>query len=261
MAAEAESGTVSATVRLFREGDVAGPTEVASRLANRDGSFQFCGLAVPGKYRVVVDMGGYDRVASEFDLSLATPRRPRLEIFPQSRRAAQKEAGADSLAGYDELLERFSEPGLCSGGRGAKASYRLVWIRDEDPPLVLEVRFEKDGSITAERQTLALASGVIESSGKIDLVALHKARGGGSFVASRVRSQAEDLFWDESFRLDLAEEADLAAGSFWVAEGVRGDRCHVAERWSPDADDPVRQFAETLLLEIAETRLFVDELY
>ena len=206
---------------------------------------------------VVMRAGGDTELAVE----LAPHRSPLVFSFP--------EATPVELEKYRAILERFGEPPLCSGAGDAE-SYRLLWLRAFDNPILVHVFRTGSNEIRYEYKRLEGVEGEEGPLAEVDagsVLERLRERGGANPDADLDRRAAEAMlgfaeegFWRQPYAI---EEPGMITvdGAAWIVEGRRATACHVVSRHSPGRNDLFRRFAQALLFELAGRRFYYDEVY
>jgi len=156
------------------------------------------------------------------------------------------ELSAESLSWSRLVLQRMEEPGLCEDTASlAEESFRFLWIRTFDEPVMVRVEGGADGS--AELTAL-----VLDGQGGYDF----------GIPGRRVTRTVKPKHWRElreqaaaaSFRQLPAEarETDTIVldGASWALEERWDGGCHVVWRHSPEPDGPwagFRRLCRTVL--------------
>ncbi len=161
------------------------------------------------------------------------------------------ELSADALSWSHLVLQRMEEPGLCEPDamphRGE--SFRFLWIRTFDEPVLVRVDGLADGSA-------ALTALVLDGQGGYDF-GVPGRRVTRTLKPKRWRAFRERVeaasFWQlpaEARRTDVI----TLDGASWALEGRRGGDCNVVWRLSPDPDGPWGEFRELCrtLLDLAK---------
>lgn len=235
-----------------------------------DGSFVIPNLT-PGRYGVAV-LGERYAPWARYGVSIAQGETAAitvvLRLADTPTEVRYPEPTPDDLAGYADALARMGEPAFCSttsSGDG-RETYRFLWLRTFHRPVLVRVTFEDDGAVSVVyKETNGLGGydlGTLDVNERSDLKQrLLDEMEHASIVQAfldHVRQRAESGFWALPFRVD--DGSIGLDGATWTVEGTKHGRCHLVERWSPDAGTEFRLFAHTLL-GFSGKRFYYDEFY
>ena len=156
---------------------------------------------------------------------------------------------------YSKHLKALDEPSLFRKSKGSSAeSYRFVWLRTFDHPVVVRVDIQADGGAALTTKVSNGAGGyepgkLVENTSR----PLTK-RQTEKFLATIQRLQ----FWE----LPTHETPETAGcdGSQWIIEGIKDGKYHVVDRWTP-AKGAVHDLGLTFVFGLAQMRIPNDELY
>jgi hypothetical protein len=137
---------------------------------------------------------------------------------------------------FSSYLLSMKEPTL-SCRQAADASYRFLWLRSFNHPIVVRVVYDAD---IANLNAVELdGAGGHTPGSEIRRVTRRLSAEESSAILAEVRKAA---FWD----LPSKENMVGIDGAEWIIEGRDGARYHVVRRWSPVAG-PVREIGLQLL--------------
>lgn len=183
--------------------------------------------------------------------SVAEPSPP-AAYSPPAGFEISSELSADALSWSYLVLQRMAEPGLCQrspapapGTPDRGESFRFLWVRTFDEPLMVRVEGRADGSAV-------LTAAILDGQGGYEF----------GLPGHRVTRVVKPRRW-RAFR-ELVEAASfwqlpavarpfdtvVLDGASWALEGRRNGHCHVVWRYSPDPDGPwadFRRLCRTLL--------------
>jgi hypothetical protein len=135
---------------------------------------------------------------------------------------------------YSGHLRNLDEPSLLrlSADAGME-SYRFLWLRAFDPPIVIRLDVKADGTGTVTAKIADGQSGFPATCRKVvknvsRAVTREQVQG---FRALMGRMDFWSIATNED-PMDVAEDD----GSEWVIEAVKGGKYHVVARWSPDVN-------------------------
>ena len=71
--------------------------------------------------------------------------------------------------------------------------------------------------------------------------------------------------WKQPYEYEVTKRNGLERytyldGASWTVEAIEEGKCHVVTRHSPNRDEPVRRFGETLI-NLSDKRFYYDEFY
>ena len=133
-----------------------------------------------------------------------------------------------SASWYSKRLSTMDEPSLWKmATEKAPETYRFTWLRSFHAPFVfrLEVRADKTGSLVVKSTSHKGGDArlVLNKSIPLELVQVQRFTSALGKVG----------FWNLPTN-DLSQSGLIGTdGAQWVFEGVKGDRYHVIDRWSP----------------------------
>lgn len=150
---------------------------------------------------------------------------------------------------YSEKLAAMEEPVLSAEAQ-TKQTYRLLSCPSFAHPYC--IRVEVDSDQTSGTLFYKILSGGGDNPGQIARSFERKLE---KQDVERILSQIEKSdFWN----LPTTVDKSGLDGTAIVFEGVQSGKYHVAERWTPDKDDPIYQLI-TLFIELARERVAVSE--
>ncbi|NLT68161.1 MAG: carboxypeptidase regulatory-like domain-containing protein [Acidobacteria bacterium] len=176
---------------------------------------------------------------------------------------------------FDPELESFNEPSFCSKIllERKTESYRFLWMRTFHHPVLIQLIKIGPGKVSLIYKELngmgGYAHGRLIEQKTVDV---YKELGGGEQPKDMVQSAVNFLFqdaipkiWEQPYEFGQTMGIDGSIligldGATWTVEAIKDGRCHLATRWSPESNDPVRQFAETLI-NLSGKRFYHDEFY
>jgi hypothetical protein len=139
---------------------------------------------------------------------------------------------------YSQMLFALHEPVL-KDYQGTMEIYRFTWLRSFHHPVV--VRVEKKGDRVRVTSKVTDGAGGYEP-GKIIV--------DNKFELSQVNIDTinDRLVAAGFWKIKTENDDDRGAdGSEWIIEGFKGQKYHVAVRWSPDRGTKFRRIGEYLL--------------
>jgi len=156
-----------------------------------------------------------------------------------------------------------ASPGSSSGG--VVGSYRFLWLRTFDPPIVVRMDVKADGTGTVTTKVADGQAGFPETSKRVvekRSRALTREQA-GAFLVQINRTN----FWGIATNIDPGDAMDVQTdGSEWVLEGVTGDKYHVVARWSPDVNrmhgcKAIFDLGMALAVDLAQLKIPKDKMY
>ena len=239
-----------------------------------DGSFVLPNLP-GGRYTVI--MIGPALVGTAYaprvkhDLSLAPSEtaslRVQLEVEERRLLVYYDLPTEQDQAAYEQILTQFEEPGMCSPEISveAKESYRFLWLRSFNNPVLIRLVLDKTGSASLRYKELTREGpniGELTENRSVDVRKLRRQELGDAELAESVldhfRRRAEESFWSLSYKVDDGTVG--VDGATWVIEGTKDGRCHLVSRWSPEETDGFRRLAEEMI-SFSGKRFYYDEVY
>jgi hypothetical protein len=145
----------------------------------------------------------------------------------------------DAAESYSRFLRAMHEPSLSAVAKDdpGAVSYRLLWLRDHDRPVVIRFAARSGGTAWFHRRVTS-GNGVTGPGGLRDTGMSFSFKG----RTARFLKTVEDTgFWQ---LVETPTAPATACRSHWVLEGVRQGQYKVVDRCSPDASDPVRIIGE-----------------
>lgn len=221
-------------------------------------------VAAPGKYQLGAELAGFDRVTLDFAVSEDTDSKWLELLLPYSFTPLER-ALPDQLWRYEEPLDALGEEYLCASIEEPDVveTYRFLWLRSFHPAVLVRLSVLKEGRVVSlYKETDAPWGGQLLPPEDVDVLATLNVGGGPVKISfetflEHFRELAEEFFWSQPFR----KKAVGVDGATWILEGRREGECHVVDRWSPPTSEPMRVFAERLLLYYAGKRPYYDEVY
>lgn len=156
---------------------------------------------------------------------------------------------------YSKHLKALEEPSLLQIAKRSKAeSYRFVWLRTFDHPVVVRVDIESSDSAELTTKVMSGAGGyepgkLIENTSRPLMQQQTK-----KFLATIERLQ----FW----KLPTHEELETAGcdGAQWIIEGIKDGDYHVVDRWTPQKG-AVYDLGLMFVFGLAQMEIPKDQLY
>ncbi len=144
----------------------------------------------------------------------------------------------DAAKLYSQFLRTMREPSLSALAKDdpGALSYRLLWLRDRDRPIVIRFAARSDGTAWFYRRVTS-GDGLTGPGGLRDTGMSFSFKGR---TAGFLKTVEDTGFW----QLEAPTASGTACRSHWVLEGVRQGQYKVVDRCSPDASDPVRIIGE-----------------
>jgi hypothetical protein len=246
--------------------------------SDESGKFSLTGLE-PGQYTVVIIGNGFAPWArrgiriepgqiATLDVTLSRGVEDRFMV----KYLEPREKDLDS---FSPALKSFDEPAFCSEMmlKHGYESYRFLWMRSFHHPVLIELINRGSGNSTVTYRELNGKGGY--SLGRLienKSYDVYKKLGKGKFPEEMVQSFVDTIYkeaeldvWKQPYELvqtigiDGTELVGMD-GATWTIEAVKNGKCHVVTRWSPNRDDSVRRFAETLI-DLTDKRFYYDEFY
>ncbi len=141
----------------------------------------------------------------------------------------------EAARSYSRFLRTMHEPSLPTLAKDdpRAVSYRLLWLRDHDRPVVIRFVARSGGAAWFYRRVTS-GDGLTGPGGLRDMGMSFSFKGR---TAGFLKTVDDTGFWQ------LAEDPtapETACRSHWILEGVRQGQYKVVDRCSPHANDPVR---------------------
>lgn len=235
-----------------------------------DGTFSVDSLE-PGEYTVVIIAKTYSPWA-QYGVRVQEGQKATLDVILSTTAndrvlVKYNEPRQKDLDSYSPALKAFAEPGLCSEAllNEKYESYRFLWLRTFHHPVFIQLINRAPGNATLIYKELdgsAYGYGSLVEHKTLDPF---KALGKGELLENMVQ-EAFDLViqrakagvWDQPYEVDDGTiELD---GATWTIEAIKGGKCHVVKRWSPEQRDVFRWFADDLI-NLSGKRFYYDEFY
>jgi hypothetical protein len=156
---------------------------------------------------------------------------------------------------YSNHLKALEEPSLFQMAKGSSAeSYRFVWLRTFDHPVIVRVDIETDrnGEITTK---LSSGAGGYEPGKLIENTTRPLTqRQTEKFLATIQRLQ----FWE----LPTHDTPNTVGcdGAQWIIEGIKDGKYHVVDRWTP-GKGAVHDLGLSFVFGLAQMKIPKDQLY
>jgi len=231
---------------------------VATTVTDQSGSFRLQNVA-PGEHLVLVESQGFllwSRTGVGVEEGKASHIAAELAVAPVKERViSQSELEPKQIELYSKMLRIMKEPGLCEVSVPEEAeTYRFIWLRTYDKPMVVRVDMEPNGSARVTVKAADEWSG--DEPGKLKTT---KTRKLSSQEAEHLRSIVNEAdFWRLPSRVNSG--IFVLHGASWTLEGTKGGTCHVVDRESPESG-PLRSLGLGFLLNIARLKLLYQEVY
>jgi hypothetical protein len=144
----------------------------------------------------------------------------------------------DAAESYSQFLRKMHEPSLSALAKDdpGAVSYRLLWLRDHDRPIVIRFAARSGGTAWFYRRVTS-GDGLTGPGGLRDTGMSFSFKGR---TAGFLKTVEDNGFW----QLEAPTADGTVCRSHWVLEGVRQGQYKVVDRCSPDASDPVRIIGE-----------------
>jgi hypothetical protein len=156
----------------------------------------------------------------------------RQRYFPRGSLSTNEWSDRFKANWYSRSLTAMKEPSLSVGQKRDIESYRFLWLRSFDNPIVVR--------IWRSQSNVYLITKQLDGDG---------GRHPGKLVVNKSRSLSMKE-WDEFITL-LGQSSywtspttidDLGNdGAQWILEGAKEGRYHIVDRWTPKADDNHRK--------------------
>ena len=226
----------------------------------------------PGEYTVIIIAETYSPWAQHrvrlqegqeatLDVMLSTEANQRVLVKYNDPR--QKD-----LDGYTPALKAFAEPCLCSETlvKEKYESYRFLWLRSFHHPVFIQLINRGTGDASLIYKELDGKGGYGYGS-LIEHKTLDpfKKLGKGELPKDMVQEafdivikRAKTGVWEQPYEVD--DGTIGLDGATWIIEAIKGGKCHVVKRWSPEQKDVFRWFADDLI-RFSDKRFYYDEFY
>jgi hypothetical protein len=175
---------------------------------------------------------------------------------------------------YSHELRVLGEPPLSRESSGASPgsssdgvveSYRFLWLRTFDPPIVVRMDVKADGTGMVTAKVADGQAGFPDTSNR---VVENRSRAltreqTAAFLALINRTN----FWSIATNIDPGDAMDVQTdGSEWVLEGAKGGKYHVVARWSPDVNrmhgcKAIFDIGMSLAVDLAQLQIPKDKMY
>lgn len=162
----------------------------------------------------------------------------RQRYFPPGVLSSNKWQDRFKVSWYSKALTAMKEPSLSLPQRSQTETYRFLWLRSFDSPIVVRIW-------RSESNVYLVAKQLDGDGGKSPAqMAVNRTRSLSSTEWDEfVKHLEESSFWTLSTDIgDIGND-----GAQWVLEGAREGRYHVVDRWSPPKDDRYRRACSQLL--------------
>jgi hypothetical protein len=166
---------------------------------------------------------------------------------------------------YAYQLRVMGEPSLFDLAENPSAeSYRFLWLRSFDPPVVVRLDVNADGSGAVTTKIADGQSGSPLTDGKvveIDRRVLTREQ------VQAFAAQVDKLdFWSLATDEEQPNGVVRVDGSEWVIEAVRDGMYQVVARWSPDGNPSpgskaVLEIGKTLAIDLAQLKIPKGKMY
>ena len=192
-----------------------------------------------------------------FGLLLTSGLLPGQDYFPPGALDRNPHRDEFKVNWYSKHLQALQEPSLWGLSREDPNAevYRFLWLRSFHHPIAVRLILQGDGSGW-------LTSRITSGQGGYDP---GKLIGTTSSLLNKAKTQSlltaieSANIWDLSTYPDTNEVVGLD-GAQWIIEGVGNSRCHIIDRWSPNARDPVRAIG-ILALKLGRPKIPSAEIY
>jgi len=170
------------------------------------------------------------------------------------------------LARFSDVLTAMEEPEMCRAITADWESYRFLWLRSFDNPVLIHLAFRNTEVPFLRYKELTRSEhsdiGRLTENRDVDLNELLLEELGDEELVEAVldgfRRRAQEHFWSLSYRVD--DGTIGVDGASWIIEGTKDGRCHVVTRWSPEETDGFRRLAEDMM-RMSGKRFYHDEVY
>jgi hypothetical protein len=184
------------------------------------------------------------------------PISAQIQYFPDGALAGDKQQDDFLVQWYSKHLQAMGEPSLWELSKDSAANiYRFVYLRTFDPPIVVRLSVQKDGS------------GML-------ITKITSGKGGyepGHLLTNRTScldAQKVSWFLDRMNELSFWERPSYIEnpsvmgvdGAHWIMEGVHGGKYHAVDRWSPECARE-RVFGIIMMIDLAKLKLLYQEVY
>jgi hypothetical protein len=177
-----------------------------------------------------------------------------ISYFPKGSLASDSRSNQFKLQWYSHALRAMQEPSLYSlASDPTKESYRFLWLRSFHRPITVRLDLKTNGTATLTVKTSSGAGGyppgILIENRSLTLTQEQIA----PFLS---KLQALN-FWKLPNPVDDQTGTD---GSQWIIEGVKSERYHIVDRWSPRPGTPNYELG-LLLLGLANEHIPAQEIY
>lgn len=161
----------------------------------------------------------------------------------------------------EQPLSKLSGP----AAGGAVESYRFLWLRTFDPPVVVRLDVKADGTGTVTAKVADGQAGFPDTSKKI--VEKRSRPLTREQTAAFLGQINRTNFWSLTTNIDPQDQMDVQTeGSEWVLEGAKGGQYHVVARWSPDVNrmhgcKAIFDLGMALAVDLAQLKIPKDKMY
>jgi len=185
-----------------------------------------------------------------------SPILTQIQYFPDGALASDKQQNDSSATWYSRNLQAMSEPSLWELSKDKAAEvYRFIYLRSFDPPIVVRLTVQKDGSGI-------LITKIMSGKGGNELGHLATNR------TSRLDAQKVSFFLAMVNELSFWEKPNYIEnpsvigvdGAQWIMEGIRAGKYHVVDRWSPETNKE-RALGIIMMIDLAKLKLLYQEVY
>jgi hypothetical protein len=185
----------------------------------------------------------------------------------------------EDLDYYAPALEAFKEPHFCSDNaiKENAESYRFLWLRSFDHPVLFNLEYSGPGKAKvtykelngywgdygslAEEKELDVYEEMIRKYKNEDIKYDQTAT---QAYLETILEHAQKQVWEQPYKYEIITGISgimiTLDGAYWTIEAIKDGKCHVVTRHSPERNEPVRRFAETLI-QLSGKRFYYDEVY
>jgi hypothetical protein len=162
----------------------------------------------------------------------------RQRYFPRGRLSANDWQDRFKANWYSRSLTVMKEPSLSVGQKRETESYRFLWLRSFDNPIVVRI-WRSESNVYLITKQLDGDGG--HHPGKL---VVNKSRS----LSMKEWDEFTALLQQSSYWTQPTTIDDLGNdGAQWILEGAKEGRYHIVDRWTPKTDDPHRKACWYLL--------------
>ena len=211
-------------------------------------------------------MGLHHLIAVLITLLAGAPTAAQMNYFPPGTLDETAESSQFKEQWYAKHLQTLKEPSLWESSKTQMTqSYRFLWLRTFHHPISVRLDVNKDGTGLLTTR-ITTGKGGYEAGHLIKNKSQKLTKERTGWFLDRI----EELgFWNlptyEKSHEEIGPNGQKTVeigldGAQWILEGTRDGKYRVVDRWSPEKG-PVRILGLIMLIDLAELRLFYQEVY